>query len=567
LTAINPALISVVVVAVFGLGFVGYGRFLAGHIFKLDNNRITPAHQYEDGIDYIPTPRWILWGHHFASVAGAAPIIGPAIAVIWGWLPALLWVVLGTIFIAGMHDMGTLWASLRHEGRSMPSLAGRLISPRARALFLLIVLFLVIMVNAVFAAAIAQLFISTPESVLPYWLQIPVALTVGVLIYRYKASALMVSVLGLLLMFALLGVGIGFPMRLPQTLLGLDSKAWWVLLMLIYGAIASRLPVWLLLQPRDFMNSHMLFVGLLLLLLGLWVGHPPFSAPAINASPPPGTPPLWPLLFITIACGAISGFHGLISSGTTSKQLDKEKDALVVGYGGAMGEGLLAMLAIMATTAGIGGVSAWNAAYGDWTSVSQGGVSHFVTGAAHFLGYLGIPDKIGSTFISVMVIAFAATSLDTSMRLQRFLLAEIGTEYRISWLQRVNVSTLIGFSACVILAFFADPEHPGQGGMILWPLFGTTNQLTAALSMLMMLTLLYKLDRARLIVWIPFLWVLVMTTWSMLLNLLHYFRVGNELLLVVGGIIMILNLWLILEGFYVLRFYVFPGLDRKDETR
>ncbi|MEA5444693.1 carbon starvation protein A [Gammaproteobacteria bacterium AB-CW1] len=543
-----PVLVALGGFLCFFLGWRFYSRFIAERLFRLEADFRTPAHEYNDGLDFVPTNRFVLWGHHFTSVAGAAPIIGPAIAVIWGWGPALAWIVLGTVLIAGMHDFGTLWASVRHRARSIGSIAAEVLGPRARSLFLLIIFFLLLMVNAVFAVSIGTLFVNFPEAVLPYWFQLPIAMVIGFLAYRSRMPLLLPCLIGLALMIGLVFVGAQVPLSLPEEPGGVPDIAWWVLIMLGYGALASRLPVWLLLQPRDFINAHLLFLGLFVIYLSLFVGRPEFAAPFINQDLPADTPSIIPLLFVTIACGAISGFHGLVSSGTSARQLNKETDARFVGYLGATGEGLLALAALLAVSAGFAGLAEWQGHYDSWAAASAGGIAAFVTGGGNLLGNLGIPAVIGTTMIAIMVVAFAATTLDTSMRLQRFILAEIGRQYRLPALSNVNLATLITFLACAGLAFGADPDNPGAGGMVLWPLFGTTNQLTAGLSLLVLSLILARLGRAVIFTAIPFLFVASMTTWAMLVNLSRYLSDGNWLLLVIGGLIFALNIWLILEG-------------------
>lgn len=533
---------------VFFLGYRFYSRYLAEKIFRLDPEFVTPAVRFEDGVDFVPTNKFVLWGHHFTSVAGAAPIIGPAIAMIWGWGPALVWVLMGTVFMAGIHDFGTLWASVRNRGQSMGMIAHNVIGPRALTLFLLIIFFLLLMVNAVFAVAIGTLFTNFPASVLPYWLQIPIAITIGILVYKRHWSILLPSLVGLALLLGLVYAGTQVPVSLPEETAGYPATAWWVLIMLGYGAIASRLPVWLLLQPRDFINAQLLFVCLFLVYLGVFVGRPEIVAPMLNQNVPADTPPMIPLLFVTIACGAISGFHGLVSSGTSSKQLKTETDARFVGYLGSTGEGLLAVAAILATAAGFATFSEWSAHYGSWEQASSQGIAAFVQGAGSFLQHLGIPVMVATTFMSMMVVAFAATTLDTSMRLQRFILGEIGRQYRIPALSNINVATVLVFLSCVALAFFADPSNPGAGGMVLWPLFGTTNQLTAGLSLLVLTLILMHLKRNYLLALIPCIFVGVMTAWSMLINIGNYLSQGNMMLTVIGGMILVLNIWLVLEG-------------------
>ncbi len=549
----SPWLTTLGALVLFYLGYRFYSNFLAERIFRLDPDYVTPAHRFKDGVDHVPTNKFVLWGHHFSSVAGAAPIVGPAIAMIWGWGPAFLWVVLGTIFFAGIHDFGTLWASVRNRGKSVGVITNSVIGKRAKGLFLLIIFFLLLLVNAVFAVTIANLFTSFPESVLPYWLQIPVAVAIGFLVYKRRVGLFWPSIIGLLLLFTFIFIGAKVPLPLPETMLGIPSVAWWVLIMLLYGAIASRLPVWTLLQPRDYINSHMLFLGLIIIYLGLFVGRPDFVAPMFNTNVPAGTPPILPLLFVTIACGAISGFHGLVSSGTSAKQINKETDARFVGYFGAVGEGMLALAAIMATAAGFATFEAWSEHYGSWASASSGGTAAFVLGAGSFLGNLGISSVIATTFISIMVVAFAATTLDTSMRLQRFILSEIGEQYHVKPLKNVNVSTVIALLSCIALAFLADPSNPGAGGMVLWPLFGTTNQLTAGLSLLIITIILWRLGRKFIYALIPLIVVVTATSTSMVINISTYLQEGNALLVIVGTIIFALNIWLILEGIAAVR--------------
>jgi len=552
-------MMALIAFAVFFLGYRFYSRYLAEKLFRLDPDYVTPANRYNDGIDFVPTNKFVLWGHHFTSVAGAAPIIGPAIAMIWGWGPALAWVLIGTVFMAGIHDFGTLWASVRNRGQSIGMIARNVIGPRALTLFLLIIFFLLLMVNAVFAVAIGTLFTNFPASVLPYWLQIPIAMVIGFLVYKRQWRILVPSLIGLVLLLALVYAGTLVPMSLPEETGGYSGTAWWVLIMLAYGAVASRLPVWLLLQPRDFINAHLLFVCLALVYLGVFVGQPEIVAPMFNSNVPSDAPPILPLLFVTIACGAISGFHGLVSSGTSSKQLRKETDARFVGYLGSTGEGLLAVAAILATAAGFATFSEWSSHYGSWEQASSQGIAAFVQGAGSFLGHLGIPVVVATTFMSMMVVAFAATTLDTSMRLQRFILGEIGRQYRLPALSNINIATVVVFLCCAALAFFADPSNPGAGGMVLWPLFGTTNQLTAGLSLLVLTLILWHLKRNYMLTLVPCLFVGVMTAWSMLINIGNYLSDGNMMLTLVGGLILVLNIWLILEGLLAINKQRKPG--------
>ncbi len=569
------ALLAVGIMA-FLSGYLIYSRYISQFIYRLDPDFVTPAHEFEDGIDYLPTNRHVLFGHHFTSVAGAAPIVGPAIAVIWGWLPAFLWVVLGTVFAGAVHDFGTLWISTRHKGNSIGTLAATIIGSRAKVLFLLIIFFLLLLVNAVFAVVIANLFIGNPGSVLPVWGSLAVALTVGLLIYRARVGLLWPSLGALAALYLMIWLGQYAPFSLPdffgfapsaaqQAAAGGDAvvaaaaaqvdgvRAGWVILLFVYAFFASVLPVWLLLQPRDYVNSHQLFVALGIIFMGVILTNPDVIAPAINTNLPADAPSWFPLLFITIACGAISGFHGLVASGTSSKQLDKETDARYVGYGGAIGEGMLALTAILATTAGFAiyaGLDGWHEHYGTWASASAGATAAFVNGVGVLAQGVGLPREFSVIFAAVVVISFAATTMDTGVRLQRYIISELGAEYKIKIAQNRWFATFIAVSTCALLALGVDR---GAGGMRLWPLFGTTNQLTGALSLLVITLFLHRLGRRIWVTVIPMAFLLVMTTWAMVMNLMRYWTDSQVMLLAVGAVIFVLELWLIFEASVAVR--------------
>ena len=345
----------------FFIGYRYYSKFLAEKIFRLNPEFMTPAHELNDEVDFVPTNKWVLLGHHFTSIAGAAPIVGPAIAVYWGWLPAMLWVVLGTIFAAGVHDFGTMVLSVRHKGQSVGTLADKLIGSRAKLLFLFIILILVLMVNAVFAWVISNLFISFPATVLSIFVQIPLAIWIGYRSFKKTGGMIIPTVLVLFVMYFTAIIASYVPILQIDLihyfggaesvvlfrLSGIEMAFFiWIVILMIYVYFASTLPVWLLLQPRDLINAYQLVLGLAILYLGLFLSNPEITAPATN--PDTSDVSWFPLLFITIACGAISGFHGLVSSGTTAKQLDNETDARFVGYIGAIGEGSLALITIVA---------------------------------------------------------------------------------------------------------------------------------------------------------------------------------------------------------------------------
>jgi carbon starvation protein len=547
---VNAALLAALTFALFALGYRYYSRHLAQRVFALAEDEPVPSRQLEDGIDFVPTRKHVLWGHHYTSIAGAAPIVGPAIAVIWGWLPALLWVVIGTVFMGAVHDFAALVISLRNRGRSIGEIAAGVIGPRTRTFFLLIISFLIWIVLAVFAYVIGTLFHSTPGSIFPIWVQIAVAVGLGWLVYRRGTGIFLPSLFGYALLLAAVFYGNAFAEAFPA--IAAVSVETWVWLLLIYAFVASVLPVWLLLQPRDYLNSHQLITGLVLLFLGLLVLHPTVKAPVVNPAPQ-GAPPMIPFLFITIACGAISGFHGLVSSGTTSKQVDCMMDARPIGYGGMLGEGTLGMLAVLAATAGFSTAAEWHVHYASWGAASglSTKLDAFVTGGAMFVASLGIPLQTSKTFIAVMVIAFAATSLDTGARIQRLIIAELAESYGVRALTNRYLAAGVAIGAALLLAL---TQAGGRGGLILWPLFGTTNQLVAGLTLLVVSVWQRRQGRPYAYTLIPMLFVGLATVASMLSEVRGYFAEFGDrwLLAIMGSLILALDLWVIFEGLRVL---------------
>ena len=562
--------LAVLGLVVFFLGYRFYSRYIAERVYRLDPDYVTPAHQFNDGVDFVPTRKWILWGHHFTSVAGAAPIVGPAIALYWGWLPALLWVVFGTAFAAGVHDFGALVLSARNKGQSIGTLCNRLIGKHAKILFLFIILILLLMVNAVFAWVIASLFIKEPGSVLSIFIQIPLAIWVGYSVLRKKGRMLWPALIALVVMYgaAVLASRVEFlQIDLVRymggdgaTVMGLDAMSMafliWIAVLLIYVYFASTLPVWVLLQPRDYINAQQLVVGLLMLYGGLLVLNPELTAPAYNGE---ATTSWFPLLFITIACGAISGFHGLVASGTSSKQLDKETDARTVGYLGAVGEGSLALIVIIAVATFFGTQGEFLGTYSSFTEAGKRGVGAFVGGAGQLASGLGIPADIARTIVAVIIISFAATTLDTALRLLRYIIAELGTEYRINWITGRHAASGIAVGLVAALVLLPDGGRGlGSGGYLLWPLFGTANQLLAGITLMLVSLWLWRQGRNALPTIIPMVFLLFMTVWAMTQQVVFdWSGMGANdakwLLFVLGAVILGFALWILLEAVMVFR--------------
>ena len=561
---------SSVVLVLFGLsffylGYRFYSKFIGDQIFGINDKQVSmPSKNFNDGIDYVPTKKHILFGHHFTSIAGAAPIIGPCVAAFWGWLPALIWILIGTVFMGAVHDFGALVTSVKEKGKSIADIASSTISKRARLMFLVFIIFLVWLVLAVFAMAIADLFVGIPSSVIPINIEIIIAIIMGYLLYKKKIDSLIPSLIALSILYFFIWVGTLYPIDFTSSMNTQDAKNMWILILFIYSAIASLLPVWTLLQPRDYINSHQLFVGLSLLFLGIFVAQPIVDAPAIRSFSDPSTPSLFPLLFVTIACGAISGFHGLVSSGTSSKQLEKLPDSRMVGYGGMIGEGTLALASTIAAVAGIslvgeahlpsvGAVSDlnWSVYYDSWAHASSNKATAFVLGGGALLESLGIPTKIANTIMAVLVISFAATTLDTATRIQRFILNEFGLVTKVKFLSNRYIATVIAIVPAIMLAFW-NLSEPGTGairqaGWVLWPIFGASNQMLGALT-LMVLTLYYWQKKKPILpLLLPMLFILVLTFSALIVNAIK-FSSENSLLFILALLLIILILWMVYEG-------------------
>ncbi|MFB0551708.1 MAG: carbon starvation protein A [Phycisphaerae bacterium] len=541
-----------------------YGRFLAKKIFKLDKNAPVPSVELQDGIDYVPTRKGIIFGHHYTSIAGTGPIVGPAIGIIWGWLPAILWVFLGSIFMGAVHDFGALVVSLRNEGKSLSEVAAKYINMRVRFIFFAVVFLSLLIVIAVFGVVIATVFTRFPSAVVPVWLQIPIAVALGFAVYKKTANVALATTIAVIGMYLCIAIGSLLPVELG-TVFGIPPTGLWVIILLIYAWVASTLPVTTLLQPRDYINAWQLFIAMGLLVGGTVLaslsGKLPLVAPPVNTELPADTPPIWPFMFVIIACGAISGFHSLVASGTSSKQISKETDCQFVGYGSMLLESFLAMLVLICVAAGIGmalkldnetiltGQAAWQHQYSAW--IGDKGLSDkiapVVIGAANMMGKLGIPEAIGITLMGVFIASFAGTTLDTSTRIQRYVISELATDLRIPFLANRWVATSFAVLTAAGLAFATGAD--GKGAMVLWPLFGSANQLLAALALLLVTLYLKRKGGLKFIVTaVPCLIMLVITNWAMVKNEMSFINKADWLLVIIGGGIFALALWMTIEA-------------------
>ncbi|MBI5145231.1 MAG: carbon starvation protein A [Candidatus Omnitrophica bacterium] len=515
----NSLLIVIIAGILFFLAYRFYAKKLES-LWQIDPKRATPAFSKYDSVDYIPAKNWlVLFGHHFASIAGAGPIIGPVIAVmLWGWLPALLWVVLGTIFIGGVHDFGSLITSVREGGSSVADIAQEVISRRGKILFSLFVWLALILVIAVFAYLCADTFVKEPKIILPSLGLIPVAMLVGYFLYVLKANSILSTLFGLVSLIGLILLGNSVPINSNITV--------WILVLFGYCYCASILPVNILLQPRDYLSSFLLFFGLGAGYIGLVLFHPQITLPSWrNFNSSEGY--LWPALFVTVACGAVSGFHSLISSGTSSKQLPNERYAKRIGYGGMVAEGLVAVLAIVA--AAILFKPQDNLA----SILKQSGpIGIFAR------GYGLITDKIlagRGAFIAVTILnAFILTTLDTATRIARYLTEEL---FRIKN-RYLSTGLIVALSAALALS--------GKWSKI-WPAFGASNQLVAALALFVLTCWLLGKNKSTKFTLAPAIFILMTTLAALFFQVIKYFKEKNTVLLIVSILLIILAGFMVYE--------------------
>ncbi len=540
-----------------------YGRFVGKKIFALSDSALVPSREFEDGIDYVPTRKEIIFGHHFTSIAGTGPIVGPAIAIIWGWLPALLWVFFGSVIMGAVHDFGALIISMRNQGKSISEFTAKYINSRTRFLFFIIVFLALWIIIAIFGLIIAIIFSMYPTSVLAVWLQIPIAVGLGYFIYKKGVNVTLASMMAVVLMYGTIVAGRFVPLEMPSVL-GIPATGVWTIILLIYAYFASVLPVTTLLQPRDFINAYQLIIAMILLVVGALFcslgGTLELVAPAVRLNPAEA-PPMWPFLFITIACGAISGFHALVASGTSAKQVRNESDSLFVGYGSMLIEGILATLVIVAVAAGIGigytnasgqtltGIQAWTTHYASWTAADGLGskITAFAFGAANMIESTGIPHEIAIIIMGVFVASFAGTTLDTATRIQRYVISEIASDLKVDIFRNRHLATLFVVFSAALLAFATGAD--GMGALTLWPMFGAVNQTLAALA-LIVITLYLRGRGANywMAAGLPALFMSSMTLWASIMNQVDFFENVQLLLFTVNGLIIMIVFWITVEG-------------------
>ena len=539
----NALVLGLILLIWLFAGYKIYGSWIERKLVVPDDSVPTPAHELRDGVDYSPAKTPVLFGHHFSSIAGAGPIVGPLLGVLYfGWLAAALWIALGSIFIGAVHDYVALMASVRSQGKSIAEITERSLGRRSRVIFSVFLWLALVLVVAIFAVITTNTFISKPEIVIPTFGLIFVAMLFGWMVHHKGVPLSLGTLLSLGLIAVLLYLGDNLPVELPQTVMGLSAFAFWFIILMIYALIASILPVWFLLQPRDYLSSWLLFLGLGLGYLGLVFAHPQLNAPAfVGFNSREG--PLWPMLFVIIACGAISGFHSLVAGGTTSKQLDRESKGKKIGYGAMVVEAMLAALVITIAA----GALKWDPAGGrsefglQWLMGEGGGpIVAFATGFGRMTSAVpGFTFVVGIYFGMIMLNAFVITTLDTATRLGRFILSElVGGKVRAfnnRWL------------ATAITIVFAVYFGAGGGYKIIWPVFGAANQLVAALALTVISAYLVGVRKPRIYTVLPAIFMGLTTIGALVYQGYNFFSQRLYVLGVTSLVLILLALFIILE--------------------
>jgi carbon starvation protein len=529
--------ILLIVVGAFLSAYFIYGRFLAKY-YDLDDNRATPSHSDYDGIDRVPANKAVLLGHHFSSIAGAGPVVGPVIAAVaFGWAPVLLWVLLGAIFIGGVHDFSSLAASIRHKARSIAEIAKEYMSPLAYRLLLAFIWLSLVYVLTVFTDLTAASFVEDGGVATSSLLFIALAVGFGIFVYRLKVPVLWSSLIFVPLVFVCVWVGQKIPIspKIVPVIVGGSAAKTWALVLIVYCFLASTTPVWILLQPRDYLSSFLLYASVVGGFIGILAGGFAVRYPAFSAWSEPQIGPLFPFLFITVACGACSGFHSIVASGTSSKQLNKESDAKLIGYGAMLIEGLVAVISL-ATVAML--------AKGN-PLVTKAPLVIYGTGMSRFLSIFGVPEKLGFSFGLLALSTFILTTLDTATRLGRYVFEEFFGLKGAAWRYLSTLATL-ALPTIFVLVTLKDPQgKPLPAWKAIWPVFGATNQLLAGLVLLVVAVWLKKSGKKSGFVLGPMLFMNVMTVCALvcLLGRYKFSAIG-----IIAAVLLLLALVLMVEA-------------------
>lgn len=531
-------IIPLITIVLFAVAYIWYGKFLEKR-YEIDNNRATPSHTDYDGIDRVPAHRSVLLGHHFSSIAGAGPIVGPIMAALaFGWLPALLWVLLGAIFIGGVHDFSALIASIRHKARSIAEVAREYMSPFAYKLLLLFIWLSLVYVLTVFTDLTSSTFVQDGGVATSSILFMVLAVGFGIVVYRLKLPVLWASLIFVPLVFVCVWLGQLIPIdaqMIPAFISGDPAKTWDIFLV-IYCFVASTTPVWILLQPRDYLSSYLLYASVLGGFVGMLFGGFVMQFPAFKTWTDPVLGSLFPILFITVACGACSGFHAVVASGTSSKQLDKESDTRLVGYGAMLIEGIVAVIALATVIM---------MAQGD-DLASKPPLIVYANGMSKFLSFFGVPAKLGYSFALLALSTFILTTLDTATRLGRYIFEEF---FNLKGARSRYFSTFatVLLPAIFVLITLKDPQgNPLPAWKAIWPVFGATNQLLAGLVLLVIAVWLKKLGKKLGFVIVPMLFMNIMTIWALVILIGNY---GLSTVGIIACVLMGLAILLVIESY------------------
>ncbi len=524
----NAFWLIIVSIILFLGAYATYGKWL-GEQWGVDNTRPTPAHTMEDGIDYIPTKPAVLLGHHFSSIAGAGPINGPIQAAIFGWVPVLLWIIIGSIFFGGVHDYGSLVASIRHKGKSIGEVIGINMGHSGKMLFSAFAWLTLLLVVAAFTNIVANTFATVPEAASASMMFIVLAVVFGYAVYRKGVPMGIATVIGVAILFFCVYLGRIFPLTL--------SVDTWIILLMVYIFVASIAPVWILLQPRDYLNSFLLYAMIAGAVVGIVIYRPSLQLPAFTGFIV-NKQWLFPMLFVTVACGAISGFHSLVGSGTTSKQLDTEHDAKLIGYGGMLIEGVLAVIALI------------TAAYISQSELGEllkgSPVNVFSSGVGVFMEKFGIPFAVGKSFVALAVSAFALTSLDTATRLNRFIFTEF-FEKEGAKKQSILTNMYVSTAVTVLIGGYL-----AKGGFAkIWPIFGSANQLLAALSLLAIAVWLKNTGKNYKMLVVPMVFMLGVTLFALVFLIKNNIAAQNWILVFFPVLLFVLALVLAFQGYKI----------------
>ena len=534
---VNTALIAGIGILFLIANYFLYGRYIEKKVKP--TNKKTPAVLNKDKTDFYPANKFFLFGHHFASIAGAGPIIGPILAISYfGWFFVALWILLGTVFIGAVHDYLSLMLSVRSKGKGIAEVSSKALNKKSGKVFAFMIYLTLMLIITVFSVSAADSIIAQPSLVIPIIAISIIAVILGLAVYKFKKNTLVSSLIALIFVFFFMWVGYKVPVVLPFSLQ--ISKLIWITLLIGYGALASLIPVWVFLQPRDYLSSIQLILFLLLGFVSILIVKPIMNSPAIIS----GNFPMWPILFITVACGAVSGFHSLVASGTTSKQLAKEKHGKFIGYGGMIAEGLLALLVLLF----VGSLS-WNSGEMNFfNSLSESWIIAFGNGIGNVVSQLNISFlsfSIASLIGIFMVNQFILTSLDTSTRLSRLVLAE-------SFDSKILKKKYIGVLITIIPAYILAVTNTYSN---IWRMFGTANQLIAAIALITISAYLIEHKQKIKFLIIPTLFMVVTTLaalfWGLFNSSSGYLFTGNWLLSIISIVLIILALIISWEGFRI----------------